>query len=193
MLMLLPSEDRWQGTTGAAGSRPARPRAGRLAAPARLRRSMAMLDRPVDPARADALDAADPLRAFRSRFVVRDPDLIYLDGNSLGRLPLATAERLRSVVDEEWGGDLIRAWDTWLDLPVRVGTRLAAAVLGARPGEVIVSDSTTINFYKLALAALEARPGRRSIVTDRANFPTDRYVLEGLAQSRGLKVRWIEP
>jgi kynureninase len=153
---------------------------------------MAMLDRPVDPARADALDAADPLRSFRGRFAVRDPDLIYLDGNSLGRLPLATAERLRTVVDEEWGGDLIRAWDSWLDLPVRVGTRLASAVLGARPGEVVVSDSTTVNFYKLALAALEARPGRRAIVTDLANFPTDRYVLEGLAQSRGLKVRWIE-
>lgn len=155
---------------------------------------MAILDpAAADPARAEALDAADPLRAFRDRFAVRDPDLIYLDGNSLGRLPLATATRLRTVAEDEWGGELIRAWDHWLDLPVRVGDHLAAAVLGARPGEVVISDSTTVNFYKLALAALDARPGRRAIVTDRANFPTDRYVLEGLARSHGREIRWIDP
>jgi kynureninase len=155
---------------------------------------MAMLDSAaVDAARADALDAADPLRGFRERFLVADPDLVYLDGNSLGRLPLTTAERLRGVIDEEWGTELIRAWDHWLDMPIRVGSRLAASILGARPGEVIVSDSTTVNFYKLALAALEARPGRSAVVTDRANFPTDRYVLEGLARSRNLKLRWIDP
>jgi kynureninase len=155
---------------------------------------MAILDPAVaDPARAEAHDAADPLRAFRDRFAVRDSDLVYLDGNSLGRLPKATAERLRTVVEDEWGGELIRAWDHWLDLPVRVGDRLATAVLGARAGEVVVSDSTTVNFYKLALAALDARPGRRAIVTDRANFPTDRYVLEGLARARGLEIRWIDP
>jgi len=155
---------------------------------------MAILDpAAADPARAEALDAADPLRAFRDRFAVRGPDLIYLDGNSLGRLPLESAARLRTVVEDEWGGELIRAWDHWLDLPVRVGDRLAAAVLGARPGEVVVSDSTTVNFYKLALAALDARPGRRAIVTDRANFPTDRYVLEGLARGHGREIRWIDP
>jgi kynureninase len=155
---------------------------------------MAILDpAAADPGRAEALDAADPLRAFRDRFAVRDPDLVYLDGNSLGRLPRATAERLRKVVEDEWGGELIRAWDHWLDLPIRVGDRLATAVLGARTGEVVVSDSTTVNFYKLAVAALEARPGRRAIVTDRANFPTDRYVLEGLARAGGLEIRWLEP
>ena len=155
---------------------------------------MAILDpAAADPARAEALDAADPLGPFRDRFAVQDPDLVYLDGNSLGRLPRATAERVRTVVEDEWGGELIRAWDHWLDMPLRVGDRLATAVLGARAGEVVVSDSTTVNFYKLAGAALDARPGRRAVVTDRANFPTDRYVLEGLARTRGLEIRWLEP
>src|SRR5215210_513984 len=147
------------------------------------------LTRTLDPA---PLDAADSLAPFRERFVERDPDLVYLDGNSLGRLPRPTVERLDRVVGDEWGGELIRGWDHWLDEPLRVGDLLATAVLGARPGEVVVSDSTTVNFYKLALAALEARPDRRVIVTDRANFPTDRYVLEGLAQRRGLAIDWLE-
>jgi kynureninase len=154
---------------------------------------MAILDpAATDPERAEALDGADPLRDFRDRFEVRESHLVYLDGNSLGRLPRATAERLRTVVVDEWGAELIRGWDHWLDLPVGVGDRLATAVLGARPGEVVVSDSTTVNFYKLALAAIEARPGRRAIVTDRANFPTNRYVLEGLARARGLEIRWLD-
>ena len=139
------------------------------------------------------LDAADPLAGFRDRFVFADPGLVYLDGNSLGRLPRATTERLARVVDEEWGGELIHGWDHWLAEPERVGDRLAAAALGAGPGEVIVSDSTTVNLYKLAVAALDARPGRRVIVTDRANFPTDRYVLEGLAGRRGLEIAWLDP
>ncbi|MBF6604735.1 MAG: kynureninase [Chloroflexi bacterium] len=142
--------------------------------------------------RAEALDAADPLASFRDRFVIDDPDLVYLDGNSLGRLPKATAERLATAVREDWGGRLIRGWDDWLDLPVRVGDRIGTALLGARPGEVIVADSTTVNFHRLAVAALDARGGRRAIVTDRDNFPTDRYVLEGLAAARGLAVRWID-
>jgi kynureninase len=155
---------------------------------------MAILDpAATDPARAETLDAADPLRSFRDRFVVPAPNLVYLDGNSLGRLPRTTNDRLRTVVGDEWGGELIRGWDHWLDLPTQVGDRLASAVLGARDGEVVVSDSTTVNFYKLALASLEARPGRHAVVTDRANFPTDRYVLEGLARARGLEVRWIDP
>ena len=144
----------------------------------------------LDP---DPLDAADPLATFRDRFVVADPGLVYLDGNSLGRLPKSTAERLREVVEGEWGEELIRGWDHWLAEPERVGDRLGAAVLGARPGEVVVSDSTTVNFYKLAHAALEARPGRRMILTDRPNFPTDRYVLEGLVERRGLAIRWLDP
>ncbi len=139
------------------------------------------------------LDAADPLASYRDRFVVRDPGLVYLDGNSLGRLPRATVERLAAVVEDEWGGELIRGWDHWLAEPGRVGDLLASTILGARPGEVVVSDSTTVNFYKLADAALAARPGRRFVITDRANFPTDRYVLEGLAARRGLEIAWLDP
>jgi kynureninase len=141
--------------------------------------------------RARDLDAADPLARFLDRFVIRDADLIYLDGNSLGRLPRATAERLERLVQEEWAGELVRGWDHWVDLPTRVGDALAAGLLGARPGEVLVCDSTTVNFYKLAVAALAARPGRRVVVTDRDNFPTDRYVLEGLAAAHDLELRWI--
>jgi kynureninase len=141
--------------------------------------------------RAAALDAADPLAAFRDRFVVADPGIVYFDGNSLGRLPRATAERLTRVVGDEWGGELIRGWDHWIDEPVRVGD-LIAPLIGAGPGEVLVSDSTTVNFYKVVVAALDARPGRRIVVTDRDNFPTDRYVLEGLADRRGLEIAWLE-
>ena len=138
---------------------------------------------------AAARDAADPLRRFRDRFVL--DDLIYFDGNSLGRLPVATRDRLRHVVEHEWGVELIRGWDGWIDLARRTGDVLAR-VLGVRPGEVIVSDSTSVNLYKLAAAALDARPGRTVIVTDDANFPTDRYVLAGLAQARGATLRVVE-
>ena len=144
----------------------------------------------LDPA---SLDAADPLASFRDRFVFADPALVYLDGNSLGRLPRATVDRLGSVVGDEWGGELIRAWDHWIDEPARVGDLLAGEILGARPGEVILSDSTTVNFYKLARAALAARPGRRIVITDRANFPTDRYVLEGLVADGSAEIAWLDP
>lgn len=141
--------------------------------------------------RAQDLDTADPLAGFRARFVARDPGLVYLDGNSLGPLPRVTADRLARVVRDEWGAELVRAWDHWLELPARVGDALARDILGARPGEVTVSDSTTVNLFKLAAAALDARPGRRTIVADQHDFPTDRYVLEGLAKARGLELRWL--
>jgi kynureninase len=140
---------------------------------------------------ARELDAADPLGGLRERFVIDDPDLLYLDGNSLGRLPLATAERLATAARAEWGGGLVRSWEHWIDLPARVGDELGAALLGAGPGQVVVGDSTSVNLYKLAAAALDARPGRRVVVTDDDNFPTDRYVLEGLAAQRGLELRMI--
>jgi kynureninase len=140
-----------------------------------------------------SLDAADPLASFRDRFVFADPALVYLDGNSLGRLPRATVERLGAVVGDEWGGELIRAWDHWIDEPARVGDLLGGEILGARSGEVILSDSTTVNFYKLARAALTARSGRRIVITDRANFPTDRYVLEGLAVDGTAENAWLDP
>ncbi len=140
--------------------------------------------------RARALDAADKLGRFRKRFVIAD-DLIYFDGNSLGRLPVATRRRLRALVDKEWGVDLIRGWDRWITLASEAGDVIASLV-DARPGEVAVADSTSVNLYKLASAALDARPGRRVIVTDNDNFPTDRYVLGGLAQARGYELRVVK-
>src|SRR5215472_10042885 len=145
-------------------------------------------------ARAARLDAQDPLAAFRDRFArdLRDGrELIYLDGNSLGRLPLATAERIAQVIREEWGSGLIGSWDHWMGLPARVGDLLGEHLLGAAPGQVAVSDSTTVNLYKLACAALDARPGRRVIVTDDDNFPTDRYVFQAIAAQRGCELRMI--
>jgi kynureninase len=140
---------------------------------------------------AAALDASDPLRAYRDRFVV-DDDLVYLDGNSLGRLPRATMERLARVTSSDWGARLIRAWEEgWMELPVQIGDRLGGAALGAAPGQTVVADSTTVCFYKLASAALDLRPGRDQIVTDYDNFPTDRYVLEGLARARGLELLFL--
>ena len=131
----------------------------------------------TERARAEQLDADDALAGFRERFVIEDPETIYLDGNSLGRLPLATRERTNALLDE-WGTELVRGWDEWIDLPRRVGDLIGAAVLGAKPGETLVSDSTTVNLFKLAGALLAENPG--TIVGDAADFPTNRYVLDGL-------------
>jgi kynureninase len=141
---------------------------------------------------AEECDAADPLASFRKRFACEDPSLIYLDGNSLGRLPLATAERIADVVRQEWGAGLVRSWEHWIDLPHRAGDLLGSQLLGAAPGQVLVCDSTTVNLYKLARAALAGRPGRTVIVTDDDNFPTDRYVLAGVAAEQGADLRLIE-
>jgi kynureninase len=140
---------------------------------------------------AEWLDANDPLSGYRNRFLLPE-GVIYLDGNSLGALPRATVDRLKKVVAHQWGERLIRAWDEgWLDRPLEVGARLGA-LLGAAPDEVVIGDSTTVCFYKLASAALELRPGRRRIVTDFDNFPTDRYVLEGVARARAAKLEWVQ-
>lgn len=140
---------------------------------------------------AEERDRHDPLAELRDRFVIDDPSIIYMDGNSLGRLPAATERRLTKVIRGEWGGELIRGWDHWLTMPGDVGDRLGAALLGAAAGQVVVSDSTTVNLYKCAVAALDARPGRHVIVTDAQNFPSDRYVFEGLASQRGLTLRMV--
>jgi kynureninase len=149
----------------------------------------------LDREDALALDAADPLGPMRDRFVIADADLIYLDGNSLGRLPVAAEGALRESVTRRWGEDLVRAWPGWLDEPLRVGDVLAAGVLGAEPGEVLVGDSTTVNLYKLAgaaaIAARTADPRRTTLVTTASNFPTDRYVLSGLADLLGMQPRLI--
>jgi kynureninase len=146
-------------------------------------------------ARAEALDAADPLGPLRDRFIApADSDVIaYLDGNSLGRPLEATARLLDEFVRDQWAGRLIRGWtDGWLEWPMRLGDRLGAVALGAAPGQIVVADSTTVLLYKLARAAVDARPGRRGIVLDTDNFPTDRYVLEGIAAERDLRLVWIE-
>lgn len=136
------------------------------------------------PTRADAerLDDADPLARFRDRFVIPDPGRIYLDGNSLGRLSVDVRDATRAIT-EDWGRRVVEGWNDWVELPARVGDRLAAAALGARPGEVLIADSVTVNLYKLAHAAADHRGG--PIATDAGNFPTDRYVLEGVARQRG--------
>jgi kynureninase len=143
-----------------------------------------------DLARAAELDAADPLAAFRERFLPAPGVLAYLDGNSLGRPLAGTAERMDRFVREEWGERLIRGWtEDWMGWPERVGDRLGAAALGAAPGQTVVADSTTVLLYKLARAAVDAHPDRREIVYDAAEFPTDRDVLAGIAAERGAVLR----
>ncbi|MFN8059846.1 MAG: kynureninase [Vicinamibacterales bacterium] len=141
----------------------------------------------IPPSRDTAreLDAADPLAAFRREFVVAHPDLVYLDGNSLGRLPVRTRARLADVVETEWGERLIRGWgEGWFTAPARIGAKIAATV-GAEADEIVVADSTTVNFFKLVVGALGARPDRTTIVTDDANFPSDLYVLQGVVELLG--------
>ncbi|BAL91804.1 putative kynureninase [Actinoplanes missouriensis 431] len=144
--------------------------------------------------RAAALDAADPLAPFRDRFLTAPASdlLSYLDGNSLGRPLEATARLMDEFIREQWGGRLIRGWtDGWLDWPLTLGDRLGAIALGAAAGQTVIADSTTVLIYKLARAAVDARPGRNRVVLDTDNFPTDRYVLEGIAAERGLELVWI--
>jgi len=139
------------------------------------------------------LDAADPLARYRSRFVRDDTVAAYLDGNSLGRPLAASRGRIAQFVTEQWAGRLIRGWDEgWLDLPLTIGDELGRVALGAASGQVAVGDSTTVLLYKLVRAAVAARPGRTRIVADRADFPTDRYVVEGIAVERGLSLTWLE-
>ncbi|HEX6299395.1 MAG TPA: kynureninase [Acidimicrobiia bacterium] len=136
--------------------------------------------------KAASLDESDPLRLHRDRYVHADPDLIYLDGNSLGRLPVDTIQSIETTVHDQWGGELIRAWnDGWWDLQLSLGDKLAP-LLGAQPGEVVISDSTSVNLYKLALAAVIAAPRARDrIVTDDLNFPSDVYILDSVARQTG--------
>jgi kynureninase len=142
---------------------------------------------------AAQLDAADPLAHFRDRFVGAASDLVYFDGNSLGRPLRVTGPRLAEFVEAEWGGRLIRGWDErWFDLPLALGDELGRVCLGAAPGQVAVGDSTTVLLYKLMRTAIAARPGRTEIVIDRDNFPTDRYLAAGVAQECGLTLRWLD-
>ncbi|MGD8397354.1 MAG: kynureninase [Anaerolineae bacterium] len=131
------------------------------------------------------LDETDPLARYRKAFLVPEPDLIYLDGNSLGRLPRPTAGRLQRLVEEEWGRDLIRSWNaSWYGAPARLGDKLAP-LLGAGEGQVVVSDSTSVNLFKLVMAALALRPERDRIISDTLNFPSDLYILQGCCRLLG--------
>jgi len=144
----------------------------------------------------EALDAHDPLRALKKQFVL-PPGIIYLDGNSLGAQPFVTAERVRAVVEDEWGSGLIKSWNDagWIDLPHRIGDKIGR-LIGARPGEVVVADSTSLNAYKVLVAALaevrERDPARRVIVSERSNFPTDLYIAQSVAQQHGCELRLVD-
>ena len=141
------------------------------------------------PDYARRLDVEDELARFREAFVIDDPELIYLDGNSLGRLPRQTAERMATVVTKEWGRDLIRGWNAgWYGAPGRLGDKVGRLV-GAASGQVVVSDSTSVNLFKLVMAALSLQPGRDRIVSDVLNFPSDLYILQGCVQLLGNRHR----
>ena len=145
----------------------------------------------TDSAYALELDKNDPLAHFKSQFVVTDPEMCYLDGNSLGRLPKETISAVNNLMTE-WGSEVVTGWGHWVDEAQPTGDLLGQAALGARPGQILVCDTTSVNFYQLCLAAVHARPGRKTIITDAANFPTDRYILDGIAKQFGLKLVLIE-
>jgi len=153
------------------------------------------MTKPITRGDLEALDRADPLRAFRDRFELPE-GVIYLDGNSLGAMPRANPERVRQVVQDEWGRDLIRSWmlHGWIDLQQRIGAKIGR-LIGAREGETVVADTTSINLFKALAAGLELLPKRRVIVSESANFPTDLYVAEGLVRhlGRGHTLRLADP
>ena len=146
----------------------------------------------TDRAYALELDKNDPLASYRSKFVITDPNLCYLDGNSLGRLPHATVKAVSDFVSHEWGKEVVTGWSHWIDEAQVAGDLLGRSSLGAAAGQVLVCDTTSVNFYQLCLAAINARPGRKTIITDAANFPTDRYILDGIAKQLGLNLVIID-
>ncbi len=138
------------------------------------------------------LDSKDPLARFRSQFVNTDPDMCYLDGNSLGRLPHATVKAVNDFMTKEWGTQVVTGWAHWVDEALSTGDLIGAAALGTASGQILACDTTSVNFYQLCLAAIAARPMRKTIITDAANFPTDRYILEGIAKAFKLKLIIID-
>ena len=143
--------------------------------------------------KAQQLDAADALAFARERFRLPE-EAIYLDGNSLGALPVAALDALSDTASNQWGTDLIASWNKhgWIDWPTRIGARLAP-IVGAKPGELLIADSTSVCLFKVVAAAVRARPGRKTILTQKRNFPTDLYVVQGLADMLGLTVKAVEP
>ena len=143
--------------------------------------------------KAQQLDAADPLAIARARFKLPD-GVIYLDGNSLGAQPSAAPQALANAAERQWGEDLIGSWNKhgWIDWPTSIAARLAP-IVGAKPSELLIADSTSVCLFKLLAAAVRARPDRKTIVTQKRNFPTDLYVAQGLAEMLGLKLNAVEP
>ena len=137
---------------------------------------------------ARSLDERDPLREVPQRFFVADPEVCYLDGNSLGRLPLSTKESVERFLVEEWGAELVGGWSHWIDEAERAGDLLARAVLGSGAGQALVADTTSVNLYQLARALVDSRPGKNTIIVDSANFPTDRYIMQGIATQWGMNL-----
>ncbi|NBO45488.1 MAG: kynureninase [Actinobacteria bacterium] len=137
--------------------------------------------------RAQELDERDSLRSFRSEFVINDESVCYLDGNSLGRLPVSTPAAIAEML-AQWGDELVSGWQHWVDEAQRTGDVLGSTVLGAAAGQVLACDTTSVNFYQLCSAAVRARPDRQRIITDAANFPTDRYILQGIAREHNLEL-----
>ncbi|MEI6868000.1 MAG: aminotransferase class V-fold PLP-dependent enzyme [Actinomycetes bacterium] len=138
------------------------------------------------------LDSHDPLARYKDQFVNTDPNTCYLDGNSLGRLPKKTVEVVNNYLLNEWGAEVVGGWSHWIDEAQATGDLIGRAVLGAGAGQVLACDTTSVNFYQLVGAALAARPGRKTIITDSANFPTDRYILQGVADRMGLNLIIID-
>ena len=136
---------------------------------------------------AEDLDAKDPLAKYKDQFVIKDPDVCYLDGNSLGRMPKATKQAVNELLDE-WSTELVDGWSHWIDEAQPTGDLLGRAALGAAAGQVLAVDTTSVNFFQLCSAAIMARPNRKKIIIDSSNFPTDRYILEGLARDRNLEL-----
>lgn len=149
---------------------------------------LAQYGEPTDRATALALDAADPLAKYKHSFQISDPDLCYLDGNSLGRMPLASVKAVNDFLTQEWGKELVDGWAHWIDEAQAAGNLLGRATLGAAEGQTLVQDTTSVNFYQLCNAAIKARPGRKTVIIDSSNFPTDRYILDGIAKDLGLKL-----
>jgi len=138
------------------------------------------------------LDAKDPLAKYKELFFSDNPDLCYLDGNSLGRLPKRTISVVNEYLLSEWGPTLVNGWTDWIDEAEVTGNLIGRAALGSAPGQVLACDTTSVNFYQLVGAALAARPGRKTIITDKGNFPTDRYILQGLAKLHNLNLIEID-
>lgn len=138
------------------------------------------------------LDQADPLKQYPSQFVVQDTDVCYLDGNSLGRLPKKTLEVINNFLVNEWGGKVVEGWADWVDEAEHAGDLVGRSALGAQSGQVLVLDTTSVNLYQLMIAAIKARPGRNTVIIDAANFPTDRYIIQGIAEALGLNLVVID-